>query len=298
MPMKIFYGIKNNMIDVTDICTDKLIYNKIIVIPHGENNRVDYFSDPIVGVQKSIFILHNDVLTEYNLGVEIRIDFITDKITIYSINNLHLKTSQIQSTLELKHGRFKHELPEQRLSVRYLTGDEKILEIGGNIGRNSLIMSSILKNSSNLVVLESSAEIADKLIENRDLNKFNFHVEKSALSNRTLIQRKWVTIPSTVKHIRVHSAVNSITLAQLNEKYNIEFDTLVLDCEGAFYYIILDIPEILNNIKLIIIENDFPDIAQKQYVDKILIENGFYIEYVESGGFGPRPNNFHEVWKR
>ena len=39
--------------------------------------------------------------------------------------------------------------------VRYLKGNERVLEIGGNIGRNSLVISSILgKNSENLVVLE------------------------------------------------------------------------------------------------------------------------------------------------
>ena len=32
-----------------------------------------------------------------------------------------------------------------------------------------------------------------------------------------------------------YKPVNTITLEELNNKYNIEFDTLVLDCEGAFY---------------------------------------------------------------
>jgi hypothetical protein len=35
------------------------------------------------------------------------------------------------------------------------------------------------------------------------------------------------------------------------------FDTLVLDCEGAFYYILQDTPEILEGIKLLIMENDY-----------------------------------------
>ncbi len=79
---------------------------------------------------------------------------------------------------------------------------------------------------------------------------------------------------------------------------NNDFDTLVLDCEGAFYYILMDMPEILNNINLIIMENDYWDITQKHYIDNILFKNNFYRDYVESGGWGPCYNNFYEVWKK
>ena len=56
-------------------------------------------------------------------------------------------------------------------------------------------------------------------------------------------------------------------------KYQINFDTLILDCEGAFYNILLSMPEILNNIKLIIMENDYLDIGKKEYVDNVLKQN-------------------------
>ena len=92
--------------------------------------------------------------------------------------------------------------------------------------------------------------------------------------------------------------VNTITYDELYSKYTIKFDTLVLDCEGAFYYILMDMPEILDNIKLIIMENDYWDISKKQYIDKILNENNFYVDYVESGGWGPCYDNFFEVWKK
>ena len=87
----------------------------------------------------------------------------------------------------------------------------------------------------------------------------------------------------------------------MRNKYKIEFDTLVLDCEGAFYYILMDMPEILDNINLIIMENDYQDISQKQYVDEILLQNNFVSDYVESGGWSsscPCYNNFFEVWKK
>jgi hypothetical protein len=54
--MKIFYGIQNNYIDVTEICLSKLIKNNIITIPSNDHNREKYFTDPLPGILKKIFI--------------------------------------------------------------------------------------------------------------------------------------------------------------------------------------------------------------------------------------------------
>ena len=209
------------------------------------------------------------------------------------------KLSQIQSSLKLDFGNFIDEFPEQMMAVRYLTGNEKVLEIGGNIGRNSLIIASILNsnNNTNFVCLESDTEIANQLLHNKNQNKLGFFVENSALSKRNLIQKSWDTIVSDVL-LDGHKKVNIINFEQLKEKYNIDFDTLVLDCEGAFYYILLDMPEILDNIKLIIMENDYLDESHKKYIDTVLREKGFIIDYIEGGGWGHFANNFFEVWKK
>ena len=152
------------------------------------------------------------------------------------------------------------------MAVKYLNGNEKVLEIGGNIGRNSLIIASILEDETNFVTLECDENIANQLTENRNLNNLKFHIESSALSNRKLIQRGWDTIPSDVLQ-NGFKWVNTITLDDLKTKYNIEFNTLVLDCEGAFYYILIDMPEILNNIKLIIMENDYENEDHYNYIN-------------------------------
>jgi FkbM family methyltransferase len=84
----------------------------------------------------------------------------------------------------------REEFPEQKMAVKYLKGDEKVLEIGGNIGRNSCVIGRIL-NHSDFVTLECDSTIAKQLIENRDLNGLTFHVEIAALSKRPLIQKEW-----------------------------------------------------------------------------------------------------------
>ncbi len=218
-------------------------------------------------------------------------NFINEHYINYRIQNIHNK-------LKINYGSMEEELPEQKMVVRYLSGNENVLEIGGNIGRNSLVIGHILSNyNNNFVVLECDDTISNQLIENRDLNNMRFHVENSALSKRKLIQKGWETIVSDVV-LDGYKPVNTITHDELISKYNIIFDTLVLDCEGAFYYILMDMPEILNNIKLIIMENDYNDINHKNYIDNVLRKNDFYVDYSEPGGWGPCFFNFFEVWKK
>ncbi len=47
------------------------------------------------------------------------------------------------------------EYPEQFLTVRFIKPDHCVIEIGGNIGRNSCVISKFLNNSNNLLVIES-----------------------------------------------------------------------------------------------------------------------------------------------
>lgn len=303
--MKIFYGLTDNRIDVTALCYKNLQIRNSIIIPSGDELRSSYFSDPAFGIKKSVFITSEEnVTTEYDHTKSIFIDIASKAILINYKPDLHLvpivdnKLKKIHEALKINYGGFNQELPEQKMVTRYLTGNEKILEIGGNIGRNSLVIGSILgNNNNNLVVLESDSDIFNKLKENRDLNNMHFNIENSALSNRKLIQKGWDTIVSDTL-LPGYKNVNIITYKQIQEKYNILFDTLVLDCEGAFYYILLDMPEILANIKLIIMENDYRDINHKNYIDDTLRSNEFYVDYREAGGWGPCIGNFFEVWKK
>ena len=62
----------------------------------------------------------------------------------------------------------------------------------------------------------------------------------------------------------------------------------------------MDMPEILDNINLIIMENDYLEIPHKIYVNNVLAENNFYIDYMEScpPEWSMFSNCFYEVWKK
>lgn len=324
--LSISYGVKNKTIDITSFVYTNCIKDLIIYIPKDDNKRAFLFGDPFFGIVKSIFIKNNmDEEIEYNDTVDIFIDvksnnIYTNKIfipgyilDIYVDYKIDYLLANIHKRLNLKYGDLMEEYSEQKMVVKYLTGNEKVLEIGGNIGRNSLIIAYLLKEkgNNNFVTLECDVSTAKLLCENRDLNNFNFHVEVSALSKNKIFQKKWVNNSETAYTIELDKSVidlsdfievKSISWDQLVNKYQINFDTLVLDCEGAFYYILLTMPEILNNIKLIIMENDYLDIGKKEYIDEILKQNHFCIEYTECGPlitqFRPCYTNFYEVWKK
>ena len=297
MPMsptlKITYGLSKEVgIDVTDICRDKLLNGTIIRIPSEDCRRATFFTDPYVNKKKYIFVEIDGINTEYDDTVMIVIDISDNKM--YSEERDLLL---IQKDLKLLYGDFAEEVPEQKMVANYLIGNEKVLEIGANIGRNSLIIGSILRRhgNPNFVSLECDPISVKKLTTNRDINDMDFKIEGSALSKRKLIQHGWTTIESDVL-LPGYTNVNNISWEELNAKYNIEFDTLVMDCEGAFYYILMDMPEILTNIKTIIMENDYWDMSHKLFIDDVIIKNGFQVYYVEGGGWGPCIDRFFEIW--
>jgi FkbM family methyltransferase len=296
--MKIFYGISaSKCINVTDVCLSRKTQENTVFIPACDIKRARIFTDPFRNILKKIFIIHDDTLKEFDDCHEITINLEDNTVETVNIKDIDTRLSIIHSKIHLRYGSLLDELPEQKMAIRCLSGNEKVLEIGSNIGRNSLVIASILQNQHNFVTLESDKSIYEQLIHNRDINNFNFHVENSALSARKLIQRGWNTIPSDIL-LDGYKPVNIINFEELKNKYKIEFDTLVLDCEGAFYYILMDMPEILNNINTIIMENDYTDIMHKYYVDEVLISNNFYRYYVESGGWEPCFSNFFEIWKK
>jgi len=314
----IIYGDEIIGIDVSKVVYNTLMKNGIIRIPRYDYQRWTALQQPVNGIKKNITIIDCDrVEKRYNDTTEIYIDTINRQIYTIDCNiPKHIvdvypeiignKLNLIHLIIPLKHDWFGTEIPEQVLSIKFLTGNEKILELGSNIGRNTFVMAFILNksNNCNLVSLESNSDIYQKLVENKEGTGLNCFLENAALSKRNLIQEidtssssGWETVVSDVV-TEGYQKVNTITFDELEKKYNITFDTLVLDCEGAFYYILLDMPEILNNINLIIMENDYHDIEQKKYIDGLLKENGLSVIHSEGGGWGPCADFFYQVWKR
>lgn len=299
--MRILFGNPNYLIDVTQFILQKIdIFGKFLIPSRADQRNKLFERDPS---EQNLFLIEfeDDRMIEIQKDRELVMDknAITGELRLCAMET---KLQEMHYNLFFKHGYLTDELPEQKMAFRFLTGTETVLEIGGNIGRNSMIIASLLNNQSNLVVLECDPVSAAKLRDNRDVNGLKFHIEPAALSARRLWQKDWNTVVSDIP-VDDHVEVQTISLKQLQEKYNNKvFDTLVLDCEGAFYYIIQDFPELLTGVKKILVENDYTDETHKEYVDAVLIEHGFKIIYQEAGGWGvcsPKlENRFYETWAK
>ena len=205
----------------------------------------------------------------------------------------------LHESLKINHGTFNDEYPEQIMSMMYIEPDNVVLELGGCIGRNSLIISSKLNNSDQLLVFETNPNYANILNENKNLNNFNFLIENSAISKIPLFQKSIDSRPiEAIPDIENWYPIKTMTWQEVKNKYNKTFDVLVADCEGALYYILRDEPSFLETFKTIIIENDFNDFNHKIFVDEEFKKFNFKKVYNKEGGWGPCFNCFFEAWKK
>lgn len=319
------YGIPGNYHDVTEksLLHFSSLNNTTLTLtfPSTDNARAHFFSDHISGTLKHVKVTLNSKVTIYpasEVGTFSLNDLTSDDISylrnqlfhreLLSISDPDKKLEKIHSTLICQGGNFEFEYPEQLMSASFLRPTDKVLELGSNIGRNTLVIASLLENQKNLVTLESDSDTAKIVEENRNINHYLFHIEASALSKRKLIQKDWLTIQSDIL-LPGYKNVNIIGFQELEMKYQIKFDTLVCDCEGALYYILLDFPELLNNLHIVLMENDYLDITHKDYVDNTLSTQGFKCIYTRPLVWDREKypvcafpqkciDNFYEVWSK
>ena len=225
--------------------------------------------------------------------------------------NIYLhKLDLIHKKISLIHGNINEEYVEQTLSCKYIKKNNIVLEIGGNLGRNALIISELLEDQSNLLILEPNHEFYLKLLENRNHNSKHFNVDNCALSNYPLYSIGSVTFKEN--NISENFPLSGKDYNQDNKKIVItktyqnivneykNFDTLCIDCEGAFYYILQEMEYILDNIKLIIMENDYKNENHYIFVKDILEKRNFKcIESIPLNGCpwdAPCKDYFYQVW--
>jgi FkbM family methyltransferase len=310
--MKFYYGYNENYVDVTDKIA-YFIQDNYLYIPSTDKDRKLIFGDVYINKIKNIKIIfdNNDILF-ININQAYQCELSQEKINYYKsickceyiidmTPNIFVDKIHQKCILNKRYDddTWEDEYPEQILCAAFIPKEAKVLELGSNIGRVSMIIATKLENSKNLVTLETDFDNYLVLEKNRIINSFNFNSVNAAISKRRLIQKDWNTYPSEID-VPGFTSVPIITFEEIENKYKIKFDTLMCDCEGALYYILMDFPNLLDNINLIIIENDFLDINQKIYIDEKFREKGFNIFFSMNGGFDHHPcrNNFFEVWKR
>lgn len=321
--MEIRYGRGNRWLT----CTSSFIKTSgTYFIPAGEKDRYNLVGvDPVPGVLKQIQILIPEKgtyllsptgsatikITENEFGMQVH-DPIHDNLVKHFGSDILSKLDSIRSGMKLIPVDSEvAELPEQALALMNISPDAHVLEIGGNVGRNTAIIGSILsKGHGSAIVLET---LQDEAAQNREMcisNSLKCDVITAALSSERLVQKGWITIPeSALAECNDQigwNVVPTLSLDDLKARSGVTFDTLVLDCEGAFCNILKSYPEILDGVTTILIENDFRMEEDAIWTHQTLEDAGFKVhksvpltDVVDTIPLGLcMANRFFEVLKR
>jgi len=323
--MEVYYGYDNeHYINITNLIFEKCLNDKGIYIPAGDHERCQLLGyDPYPNIRKHILIIDSNKEHHiFTFTKEFHISFgsICGKLkdgtnpkiwwntTGKYIEDAKERLEALQKQFNLHYvgwGGFEMEYPEQLMAMRYLNENSKVLEIGGNIGRTSHIIHTILNNPHNHVVMECEKEMAKQLRYNLDMNTYkDVRIETAALS-KTKLYMDGGHGPRPLEDLSESEnpvEIPTISYSEIYQKYNVKFDTLVADCEGSLYYIFKEDPDMLNDLNLVIMENDYTILEHKQTVNNILKSKGFECIYQEKGvpwaSWSCCYEYFYEVWKK
>lgn len=161
---------------------------------------------------------------------------------------------------------WKSELPEQQLISKFLPEGAIVLEIGGNIGRATVVACEKVGPKGRVVSAESFKGNRERIL---DVAKA--FVEEGrlrvvpAISDKPLFQQGWWTnsarvtpsFLSTYKDMKDKNWVEIETISVSHVLALVQgLSVIIADCEGCFAALITERPDILQGVKMIIMEND------------------------------------------
>lgn len=321
------YGAGQTYIDVTRQVFESCISGDVVNIPAGDTGSA-FFPDPLPGIAKGILVIRKegDLLSGQSFGPNEKVRVLLNQDDKTASPDSQYEQSSIpkkkivappvemgvteaiaffHSQLRFFGGNLNDEWIEQHNTVEFLDPDACVLELGGGLGRNSMLISCILNDETKFVTLECNHESAEMLSLNRSANGFRFHIEPAALSYRQLMYNADLALTVPGSHLLDgYEWVNTVTFEDIQSKYAIEFDTLVADCEGALYYILQDNEFLLDKINMITLESDYRLPGQKQWVEAVFARYG--LRKIKSWRLHPPSvdlpreciESFWEVWQR
>ena len=170
------------------------------------------------------------------------------------------------------------EKPEQDLARRYIERDDVVLELGARYGSVSCVINSKLGCKTNQVVVEPDDRVWESLERNKLKNKCEFHIVKGFISSKKLSLTnldEWYGGYGATAIENETSKIPSYTLSEITEKYKLNFNVLVADCEGFLETFFDENPSFYDNLRMIIFEADYPEKCNYDKIRTTLLEKGF-----------------------
>ena len=169
------------------------------------------------------------------------------------------------------------EKTEQDLASYYIEEDDIVFELGARYGSVSCIINSNLKYKTNQVVVEPDERVWEALEQNKKVNKCEFHIIKGFISSKKLGLTALDNCGGygTTSIENTTSVIPSYTMKEINEKYKLNFNVLVADCEGFLEQFFDENPTFYDNLRLVIFEADYTEKCNYDKIRYILHEKGF-----------------------
>lgn len=201
-----------------------------------------------------------------------------DNIKIYNEKN---------NLVDLK----KYEHFEQSLAKQHILPSDKVLELGARYGSVSIIVNKILENKKNQVVVEPDERVWKSLELNKKINNCKFHIFKGIISNEkySLKNKDLYEGYATTMTKDPNSNIKITTVKKIKKKYDIDFNVLIVDCEGCFEIFLKENEDFVKNLRMIMYEADYPNKCDYVKIENFLIENNYKIVDIWSNQY---------VWKK
>ncbi len=136
-------------------------------------------------------------------------------------------------------GRFvlgTYEKEEATYLSQFLEPDDRVLELGSCLGYVSCLTNALLDDPSKHVVLEANPSLIPSIQKNKEANEAGFHIEQKIISGRkknSFYLHDLIVGGSQKRKTAHHIEVEGVTVNELEKKYKLKFNVLVMDIEGG-----------------------------------------------------------------
>lgn len=205
----------------------------------------------------------------------------------------HLKLKELDSIPYVNENgepvSIKEEREEQYVANDYINPNNTVLELGARYGVVSSVINNKLENPRNHVVLEPDKTVLTALRTNKKTHKAKFKVLPGIISNKLQSLEKDGYASKTTEVKLKKDAIKNYSIADIEKKYELKFDTLVADCEGCLCDFFEENKEFVEKqLKNVMYERDVPENCDYKKIALIL----------KSAGFERVINGFVSFWKK
>lgn len=175
------------------------------------------------------------------------------------------------------------EWDEWVLAMAFVNQNSTVLELGARYGTTSCVLSHATGNSGTVVSVEPDSSVYEEILANRAKHRCNFHLVQGTVGDQPVVldNSTWEygTRTSLVGNRPEQStahALKNINFFDLQQTLGVQFDTLLIDCEGCIeQFLAGDVARVLAGIRTILIENDQSQLVDYDKWGGILQQHGF-----------------------